>query len=222
MNKRWLLACVTFAAAGLSGTATVKAVKPSPFVEVSVIVSFQNAPADGVKSDGGAYTDGQQNVRAVLLANSNGNFVFDTNDGNGDGGRRLYLDFNGQTTPFLSATPIPIDVFLGTLAINGGDPSDNLQFMHVGQTLQRRARWAWVEGAVQYSLRWDGPENDYHSFLNVLCDVDDGAVSPTHCTKWTVTPGGIAGLYSFPAKGKEIDTYYGRVTMPFAMTLIKK
>jgi hypothetical protein len=104
--------------------------------------------------------------------------------------------------------------------VSGDNPSDNLKFMHAGQSLQRRARFAWVDGSLQYSLRWDGPEN-LHTFLNFQCDVDNGAASP-QCTQWTVTPQGLAGLYSTPAKNQNGDTYYGSYSMPFAMTLFKK
>jgi hypothetical protein len=208
-------------AACLTLTASARASKDA-FVSVPLIVSLRDLATDGILSDGGTYTDGLQNVRAALVANTNGNLVFDTNDGSGDGGRRLFLNFQGQPTgtPLPSAVAFPIDVFLGTLPVVT-NATDNLQIMSAGQTLQRRARWAWVDGAFQYSVRWDGPENG-HSFLNVHCDADDGAVGPTHCTRWTVTPGGIAGLYSIPAKGREIDTYYAAVTMPFSMTLLKK
>jgi len=202
---------------------TVLAAKPPSYVSVPLIVTLRDiAATDGILSDGGPYTDGQQNVRAVLVATINGNLVFDTNDSAPtDGGRRIFLDFHGQTTPFPSDVPVPIDVFLGTISVSGQEPSDNLQIMHAGQTLQRRARFAWVDGAVQYSVRWDGPENG-HSFLNFHCDADDGAVNPTHCTQWTVTPAGAAGLYSIPSKGKEVDSFYGNVSMPFSMTLLRK
>ena len=224
MNRRLLLTAATLvASASLGSVATVGAAKPTA-VAVPLVVSLSDVAGNGVLSDnGGEYTDREQNISAELLANTNGNFVFDTNDQPGvDGGRRLYLDFHGQATPFASTVAIPVDIFIGTLAVdlNAVDPSDNLQTMHADQTLQRRARMAWVSGNLQYSLRWDGPDNG-HSFLNVHCDNDDGALKP-RCTDWTVTPDGLAGLYSIPTKGKAVDTPYGSFDMPFTMTLRKK
>ena len=225
MNRGSLLACYALAVAAtlIDGATVGAASKPVTYVSVPLLVSLRDAAAtDGVLSDnGGFYTDGQQNVKAVLVANINGNFVFDTNDqSNIDGGRRLVLDFHGQPNlPFAAPVPFPVDVFLGSLPVNSTD-TDNLQTMRAGETHQRRTRLAWVDGDQQYSLRWDGPENG-HTFLSFHCDIDDGAVTP-HCTQWTVTPDGIAGLYSVPTKGKTVDTYYGAYSMPFSMTLLKK
>ena len=187
-----------------------------------MIVSLSDLTADGVLSDNGTYTSGQQNVRAVLLANTNGNFVFDTNDQSGiDGGRRLVLDFRGQSTPFPSAVAFPVDAFIGTLPVdvNTPNPLDNLQTMRAGDTLQRRARLAWVDGSKQYSLRWDGSDNG-HTFLSVSCVSETTGVKPV-CKEWTVTSAGPVGLYSIPTKGRDIETAYPDVSMPFTMTLIR-
>ena len=224
MKRRAFLGGLTLTAgACLALSLPALAAKPPSFVEVPLIVSLSDLTgADGVLSDNGIYTSGQQNVRAVLLANTNGNFVFDTNDQPGiDGGRRLVLDFRGQATPFPSAVAFPVDAFIGTLPVdfNTTNPLDNLQTMRAGDVLQRRARLAWVDGSKQYSLRWDGPDNG-HTFLSVRCEAESSGVKPV-CVQWTVTPDGIAGLYSIPTKGKEVDTLHGSVSMPFSMTLRK-
>jgi len=223
MKRRvFLSGLMSTAGACLALSVTAGAAKPPSYVSVPLIMSLRDLAGDGILSDGGSYTDGVLNVRAELVANVNGNLVFDTNDAVAtDGGRRLFLDFHGQTSVFPSSSAFPVDVFLGTIPVIGQEPADNLQIMSVGQTLQRRARFAWVDGALQYSVRWDGPENG-HSFLNVLCNADDGSITAAHCIHWTVKPDGVGGLYSISTKGKQVETFYGNVSMPFEMTLLRK
>lgn len=187
-----------------------------PAADVPLTVTLGDALSDGLRSDGGIYLNGTANVKAVLLSNSNGNFIFDTNDATGvDLGRRLKIDFKGQVGPFASRPAFPADVFLGTLATNS-DPTNNLRTMSLGQTLARRTRVSWVEGSTQYSLAWNGTLDGHsHGYVNFRCDIG----SP--CTQWTVTPGGLAGLYSIPTKGNSTETYIGTYSMPFSMTLQK-
>src|SRR3954452_402848 len=125
--------------------------------DLLLVVTLRDAGTDGVQSDGGSYTSGQMNVRAVLVGNDAGNFVFDTNDNaRKDGGRRLVLDFHGQTgTPFPANVPILIDTFFGTLS--GGSADDgNLRTLALGQSLTRRGPIGWSVGTTAYALRWHG------------------------------------------------------------------
>ena len=220
MKQRSLLGGLTLTAgACLALSLPALAARPPVYVEVPLNVSLSNGTSDGVLGDG-LYSNGTDNVRAVLLANSNGNFVFDTNDQPGpDGGRRLVLDFHGQATPFPSAVPLYVDAFIGTLPVENSPAPDNLQTMRMNDVLQRRARLAWVDGSQQYSLRWDGQNG--HSVLSVRCTNDDGAARPS-CTDWTITSEGSVALCSIPTKGKEVDTCYASVSMPFTMTLTRK
>jgi hypothetical protein len=195
----------------------IRGAKPTNDLRLSV--QLRNDSGDGVLSDAqGLYVDGITNVRAVLLDNTAGNFIFDTNDSsNLDGGRRLRLHFHGQPSPFATASqPFDIDTFLGTLGVNGNGTDRSLRTMHINDVLPRRMRIGWAEGNVSYSLAWNGPENG-HSFVNFTC------VAPTDtqaaCTTWVATPNGSAGLYSVPTKGKFVETFYGTYTMPFQMTL---
>ncbi|PWT81793.1 MAG: hypothetical protein C5B57_09810 [Blastocatellia bacterium] len=224
MKRRFLSGGVILGVcAALVGAAGVQGAKPGS-TDLQLVVNFTNLSTDGVRSDGqtcseGQYCGGQQNVRAVLLDNSAGNFIFDTNDNARiDGGRRLVLDFHTPSTPFTN--PLPVDVFIGTIVVDSSNPipGDNLRTMTTGQTLQRRTRIGWVDGNTSYAVAWNGPENDGHGFLNIHCDGNDG----TSCIQWTVTPGGTAGLYSSPTKGNVTETYYGSYTMPFSATLFKQ
>jgi hypothetical protein len=218
MRTRWFFgtatvsACVWLAAGvGLQGAKPLSS-------EVPLIMSLRSiAATDGLLSDGGTYTSGERNVRAELLPQSNGNFVADTNDKAGiDGGRRLWIDFHGQAGPYQSSPAFPADVFIGTLPVDPNNP-DNLLAMTAGQTLQRRTRIGWDDGAEGRGLRWDGL--DGHGFLNFKCNQVEG----TTCKEWTVTPGGTAGLYSTTtSKGKTTESYYGSFTMSFEMTLTRK
>jgi hypothetical protein len=167
-------------------------------------------------SDGGLYTNGSTNVRAVIL--ENGNFVFDTNDAARDDHRRIAIDFHGQ-----SGAPAPsdgahyADAFLGTLGVTGTTADGNLATMTAGGAdLQRRTRIGWSEGSQQYSLRWDGLGGD--GYFNFHCD----AGSP--CTQWTVTATGPATLYLMPSstKGKPgAETPLGTFLMPFSILLTR-
>jgi hypothetical protein len=193
--------------------------KPARETAVPVSVEFRGDPADGVRGDGGIYFNGVNNVRSELVGNAWGNFVFDTNDDASiDGNRRLVIDFRGQPTPSDVAPSFAADVFFSTIGVTGDASVDgNVRMMKAADVLPRRTRIAWVTGNLQYSLGWNGPENDGHGFLEFRCDRDDG----TACEQWTVTPGGDAGLYSVPTKGKATQTYYGTYVMPFSATLLK-
>lgn len=186
-----------------------------PAADVPLTMTLGDALSDGLRSDNrGFYISGADNVKAVLLSNSNGNFIFDTNDAAAlDGSRRLIIDFKGQVGPFASRPAFPADVFLGTLATNS-DPTNNLRTMKVDDLLVRRTRVSWVEGRTQYILAWDGLVG--HGYVNFYCS------SGTPCIEWKVTPGGTAGLFSVPTKGSTTETPLGTYTMPFSMTLVKQ
>ena len=64
--------------------------------ERPLTMTLRDTVSDGLRSDGTPYQHASDNVRAVLVANDFGNFVFDTNDNAAlDGLRRLTLDFHG-------------------------------------------------------------------------------------------------------------------------------
>jgi len=216
MTTRALLS--TVAASGLlwvAAGAGVDGAKPAP--ELPVVVDFGSDTSMGLYVDGGgAYTNGQQNVRAVIL--DNGNFVFDTNDSaRTDGGRRIAIDFHGQAiAPAPAAGPHYADVFLGTLGLLD-QPADDLKAMTAGGPDRlRRTRIGWSENGKEYSLRWDGLGDD--GYFTFHCEV--GAP----CTEWTVTPTGPASLYLMTpsSKGKPAtETPIGQYTMPFSITLTR-
>ena len=186
-----------------------------PTSDVPLTVTLGDALTDGLRSDDGIYVSGTQNVKAVLLSNSNGNFIFDTNNAAAfDGLRRLVIHFPTPPPSPLAQT-FSADVFLGTLATDSS-PTSNLRTMSAGQTFPRRTRVSWVQGSTQYSLAWNGNLDGHnHGYVNFLCDIG------TSCTQWTVTPSGTAGLYSIPTKGNSSETYIGTYTMPFSMTLTR-
>src|SRR4051794_38917967 len=65
--------------------------------DMGLNVSVTTDPAfGGVLNDGGVYTNGKDNVEAVLLANTYGNFIFDLNKTGHDGHRRLVIMFPGS------------------------------------------------------------------------------------------------------------------------------
>lgn len=183
--------------------------------ELPLVVSLNNNPGDRVRSDNGTYVSGQMNVRAVLVGNDAGNFVFDTNDNAGkDGGRRLVLDFTGQAgIPFPSNVPILIDTFWGTLS--GGTAQDgNLRTLALGNSLTRRGPISWSVGTTAYALRWHGQNGA--GLLKFTCV---GVDALSICNEWAVSPTGKAQLDSSPTKGAATQTIWGYYDMPFQMTL---
>ena len=213
MQNRMLCGAVAaMALASLAPMERLHAAKPSS-PDVPVAMLMRDNLADGIRSDGlGEYRHGLLNVRSVL----NGNFLFDTNDNSRlDLGRRLHLDFHGQSTPVFST--LDVDVFIGSLGAAGNPSVDgDLRVMSLSQILLRRTRINWVDGNLQYHLRWDGPDNG-HGFLAFTCTVHNGTV----CTRWSVAPNGngLAGLYSIATKGNATEIPHGTYSMPFEMTL---
>ena len=167
----------------------------------------------------GPYFDGADNVRAVLVDNVTGNFVFDTNDNARlDLHRRLVLDFHSQdrlpSSPIPASGPYAVDVFIGTIGVTGVAADDgDLRAMTAGETLYRRARFGWVAGSKTYSLRWDNVENNGDGLLSFHCDLGDP------CQQWTMTPDGQAGLYAITSGKKPTETRVGSYNMPFSATL---
>lgn len=191
---------------------SLQAARPR-LTELPLTMTLRDTVSDGLRSDGTPYQHASDNVRAVLVANDFGNFVFDTNDNAAlDGLRRLTLDFHGAG-PFPSA--ITVDTFVGTIGDSGNAALDgNLRTMTVGSgTLSRRMNLSWVVGNLQYSLRWNGVAGA--TLVTFTCSVDDGAGA---CQQWTAESN-AAGLYSIPTKGKATETYLGTFAMPFAATL---
>jgi hypothetical protein len=204
--------------------------KGPPVPNWSVSVSLRNLVGDGIVSDGSScsvdqYCSGEQNVRAEILVNSEGNFVFDTNDAAAqDGGRRFVLNFGAANSildsryPFGSGTPFQVDTFIGTLGVNlnGSDPS--LTTMAFNDVVDKRMRITWVNGKLQYNLRWDGSSG--RGFVSFTCISSNGST----CSEWTASPASTAkaGLYSIPTKGKATEAYYGEYAMPFSMTLVRQ
>jgi hypothetical protein len=222
MLKRWLLSSATVGVCvWLVSIAVLQGAKAPSDVSLRAALGSSG----GVQTDGAVYVDGESNVRAVLNASYAGNLLFDTNDNTRlDGGRRVWLNFDGQPTPFGSASPFPADVFIGTIPVSETN-TDNLITMALNQTFPRRTRINWVgDDGKSYYLAWDGPENDGHDFVTFTCT----ALSASACSRWTAAPGtiggsGKAGLYSsVTAKGKTTVAYYGSYDMPFQMTLVKK
>ena len=211
-----LLVCTLLAA-----TAGLQSKGPPPS-NWPVKVSLTNSAADGVVSDGlfcsnsaDHYCSGDGNVRAEMLANTQGNFVFDTNDrSRTDGGRRLVLNLGTEV--------LHVDAFIGTIGVTGTNADGNLRTMAVGDPpLSRRTRISWVEESVQFSLRWDGFSPD--SYIAFTCQEDNGLVEGRECKRWTASPlGDDARLYSVPAKGGTTETFLGTYSMPFSMTLVRQ
>lgn len=216
MTSRIGAGMLAVATAGLM-YATVPAVaagKPGA-TDLPLIVTLRNQTGDGVQSDGDAYRSGDQNVRAVLVANDNGNFVFDTNDNSRiDGSRRLVLNFGSQPVPNGLASSFSVDTFLGTLITS---TSDDLRAMVLNQVMYRRGPIGWTDGSLGYAVRFSGLDGS--GVLAFTCT----AVDATHyCSNWTVAPTGPAVLDSMPTKGSSTRTIYGTYNMPFEMYLSKK
>lgn len=198
----------------MSGAVTEGA---KPAADLPVAVDFGGEQSPGLYSDGtGLYVHGQQNVRAVILAN--GNFVFDTNDNTRtDGGRRITIDFGGDGV-------FQADAFLGTIGVTGTAADGNLATMAVGTLLQRRTRIGWSEDGQEYSLRWDGLVPTVGAAPDGYFNFSCTAGSPGACSAWTVTPTGPASLYLMTpsSKGKPAgETLIGQYTIPFAITLTR-
>lgn len=211
----------------VAGTTLMAAGKPGSS-DTPLTLTVRDLPDDGVKSDGGSYVNGQANVRAVLVANENGNFVFDTNDNTRvDGRRRLRLNFAGQegqynSVPFSTSIELDIDTFLGTLAGGLADFGD-LRALLAGQSLTRRGPVSWTDGSRQYALRWNGQTSADGQFtaglLRFTCTADNTA----SCTAWTVAPTSpVAVLDSVPTKGASTQTVYGYFNMPFELYLTRR
>jgi hypothetical protein len=206
-QRNVLFAAAVCLAAVLAGPVTLQGAKPVAN-EVRLNVSFRDLASDGVKSDASTpYQDGSDNVRAVLVGNDWGNFVFDTNDDAAvDGGRRLVLNF--------PSGPISVDVFIGTIGVTGNASTDgNVRtLVETSGPLPRRLNMSWVAGNLLYSLRWNGINGASTSSFKCVA-------SPSGtCVQWTAS-GGDAGLYSIPTKGRATETYVGTFSMPFEMTL---
>ena len=205
-NRNVLVVAAVCLAAVLTGPVALQGAKPV-VNEVRLNVSFRDLASDGVNSDGGSYQDGIANVRAVLVANDWGNFVFDTNDDAAvDGGRRLVLN---SPSGVISA-----DVFIGTIGVTGNASTDgNLRtLLETSGPLPRKMNVSWVAGNLLYSLRWNGINGASISIFKCVA-------SPSGtCIQWTAS-GGDAGLYSIPTKGRATETYLGTFSMPFEMTL---
>jgi hypothetical protein len=227
-NSKWLSrAAVTSVCVTLSVIAPRAAGKPGA-TDTALSVAVRSLTSDGVKGDGAGYVNGQANVKAVLVANDNGNFVLDTNDNTKvDGGRRLRLNFAGQqgqyvTAPLSTNIDLDVDVFFGTLAGGLADFGD-LRSLLVNQSLTRRGPISWTDGERQYNLRWNGQTSSDGQFtaglLRFTCTSDNGAA----CTAWTVAPTTpVAVLDSTPTKGSSTQTVYGYFSMPFELYLTKR
>jgi hypothetical protein len=211
----------------LAGATLLAAGKPGAS-DTALAVTVRDLPDDGVKSDGLPYVNGQANVRAVLVGNDNGNFVFDTNDNSRvDGGRRLRLNFAGQSgqyqkVPFSTDVELDIDTFFGTLAGGLADDGD-LRALKLNESLTRRGPISWTDGSRQYGLRWNGQTSADGKFtaglLLFTCTADNGS----SCTAWSVSPTSpIAVLDSVPTKGSSSQTVYGYFSMPFEFQLTKR
>ena len=228
MTKRWLIGTLTLSGLlWLAATTGLQGAKPSGALPLNVdFGSYRSLPCTscpgGATTTGlfgdGPYFDGVDNVRAVLIDNDFGNFVFDTNDNARlDLNRRLVLHFHGQPgvpPGILADGPYSVDVFIGTIGVTGVPAADgDLRAMSAGQTLYRRARFGWVEGTKSYSLRWDNIENHNDGLLKFHCELGNP------CQEWTMTPDGQAGLYVITSGKKPTETHVGSYNMPFSATL---
>lgn len=212
MYRALSLLAISLALTVGSWAAAVQAARPR-LTELPLNMTLRDFGSDGLRSDGTSYQDGDQNVRAVLVANDWGNFVFDTNDDTSVvESRRLTLDFHG-VGPFSS--PITVDAFVGTIGNTGNAVADgNLRTMTLESgPLSRRMNLSWVQGSTQYSLRWNGIAGA--TLVTFTCTDEDGAGV---CKQWRAESS-LAGLYSIPTKGRATETSHGTFAMPFEATL---
>jgi hypothetical protein len=225
MTKKMIRIGLAIASAATLHSSVVGAAGKPGSSDTKLTMTARDAAGDGVSSDGGAYTSGADNVRVVLVANENGNFVFDTNDNTKiSGPRRLRLNFAGQQgeipLPFSTAQPLNVDVFLGTLAGGLADFGD-LRAMLINDTLTRRGPITWTDGTRQFALRWNGETDGTHTagLLQFTCTADNGS----SCSAWIVVPTSpIAVLDSVPTKGPSTKTVYGYFSMPFELYLTRQ
>lgn len=225
MKARFVGGLLISAGAGLLFASTMLAAGKPGSSDVPLEVSIANSNGYGVYNDGGGwYISGSQNVRAVLVNNTNGNFVFDTNDNSSiDGARRLHLVFPTQVptgSPFAPNSELDIDAYFGTLGLTGTSADGNLRTMAAGQTLLRKGPISWVQGSLQYALRFDGGRvgTQQVGLLSFTCNSSDAL----GCSNWTLVPTGVAQLDSTPTKGASTRTVYGVINMPFLMTLTRQ
>jgi hypothetical protein len=178
-----------------------------PF-EIPVEVVFDDS-MDGIRSDGsGAYVDGENRVRAVLVAD--GNFALKTNDSNKAPIRTLTFDFLHPVSveynrPFVSES---VQAFMSTTdcANPGG-----LRDMGVGSSQVCNLGGFFLYGK---NTQWFFRFGEY---------ADTTAATVTHPDEatWVIeVPGpAVAKLFSAPTKGRLVLTDQGNFYMPVKLTV---
>jgi hypothetical protein len=179
-----------------------------PF-EDPVTVEFSDNTIDRIQSDRlGAYVDGEDRVRAVLVAD--GNFALKTNDSNKAPVRMLTFDFGNPASgdcnpPFESET---VQAFMSTTYC---DHEGGLRDMGVNDSQQCN-----LGGFFPY-----GKNTQYFLHFGEDHGTTPATVTRTSDTSWDieVLEPAVAKLFSAPTKGRLVLTDEGNFYMPVTLTV---
>ncbi len=210
-------------------TAAVSAARPVSLPRVSLIVTVSDddptGVAYGIQSDGlGTYTDGSQNVEAVL--DQSGTFAFNTNTSRKAATRWVRYNFNNPVDPSNTYRPTPSNTqnyhfstgpsafspftALQNLGVNGNASSE---CMYMGNGISN--------GTTDWRVSFHKGNEDVSGSPTAFSVATRTSVSPA---VWTITPVGscspIANIASL--RSGDGSVLYGYYTVPFYFTLRAK
>ena len=216
--------------------ALLAAGRPPVILEVPLVLTVVDAPCEtgscpGLASDTlGTYTDGTDNVLAILQGS--GNFRFFTQSDTRQGAvRNLCYDFGDQLTGLAGPLPLPsacVNVGQPMHAYATGDVA--IQNLTFGQSVRKLTRFAWTEGSYTYRLGY-GTDMDANGIDSPAVRVTCTGPTTGACGTWSLVPEsaeGTAALFRFPLtiKGKSTTEgpaeFIGLVRMPFVETFTRK
>lgn len=209
-------------------TALVTARAPN-LSTVALVVTVSNADAVGnpygIQNDGkGVYTNGSQNVEAIL--DQSGTFAFNTNTSNKTSIRWVTYNFNNPVDPTNTYRPSPSNTknyhfSTGTSAFSPFTPIQNLgvgsnpstECIYMGNGI--------ANSTTSWRVSFHKGNEDTADSPTAYAVVTRSSVSPA---VWTVTPVGSCSLNSNVASLRSGDgtLLYGYYTLPFFFTLRAK
>jgi len=233
---RWLVALIVLSSACTEYTAAprlepedaslARVVTPSV---VSLVVTVANADsvgnAYGIQNDGmGSYTDGSQNVQAIL--DQYGTFAFNTLAKGRTATRWVSYNFNNPVDPSNSYRPDPSNLQNYHFSTGASDFQPFIPIQNLGVNGNPVSECIYMGNSVANSTsQW---RVSFHKGL------EDVATSPTAYAVvtrqsvnpqiWTITPAGSCSAVSNVASLRSADSsiLYGYYNLPFHFTLRAK